>query len=417
MKKSFCSLLILLAVNYRDLFSQWQLTGLKNVQDTCKNICSIATNGSNIFAGNTEGKVYRSLDNGISWQRILNLYETNNAYKIYSLTVNDNNVFVGTQKGIYLSRDNGSTWREALAINKTVYSIVTSGTNVFAGTNQGLYLSTNNGISWRQVDNILNNSSIYTLGFSNSVLYAGFGNGKLNSIGGIYISSDLGSNWTPILEVNNLVTNLAVNGVNIFASTDTGKVYLSTNNGYKWTPANVGVIYPTVWSTSISGNNIYTATEYGGVYVSTDFGNTWGMESDRLIFDKITSLNINNQYVFVGTYDKGLWRRLISDVLKLVTSIDTKGMSKIPINYHLEQNYPNPFNPTTKIQFSLPKSVNVRLSIYNLLGQEISTLIDQELPAGTHLVDFNASKLSNGIYFYKISAGDYSATKKMILVK
>ena len=107
------------------------------------------------------------------------------------------------------------------------------------------------------------------------------------------------------------------------------------------------------------------------IFISTDFGNTWGMESDRLIFDKITSLNINDQYVFVGTYDKGLWRRLISDVLKLVTSIDSKSTPQIPINFKLEQNYPNPFNPATKIQFSLPKAASVRLSVYNSIGQEI----------------------------------------------
>ena len=85
--------------------------------------------------------------------------------------------------------------------------------------------------------------------------------------------------------------------------------------------------------------------------------------------------------------------------------------------YKLEQNYPNPFNPTTNINFSIQKAGLVTLKVYNILGQEVSTLINNEMNAGTYNFNFNASNLSSGVYFYTINTGNYVATKKMILMK
>jgi len=89
----------------------------------------------------------------------------------------------------------------------------------------------------------------------------------------------------------------------------------------------------------------------------------------------------------------------------------------IPESHTLSQNYPNPFNPTTKITFSIPNSEHVVMKIYNLLGQEVDVLLDKEIQAGTYEVEFDASRLSSGIYFYSLEAGSFSATKKMILMK
>jgi hypothetical protein len=83
----------------------------------------------------------------------------------------------------------------------------------------------------------------------------------------------------------------------------------------------------------------------------------------------------------------------------------------------MEQNYPNPFNPTTNIKFSLPEASHVKLTIYNILGETISVLVDQTLEAGSHTVSFNASSLHSGIYIYKIEAGNFSQINKMNLVK
>jgi hypothetical protein len=83
----------------------------------------------------------------------------------------------------------------------------------------------------------------------------------------------------------------------------------------------------------------------------------------------------------------------------------------------LNQNYPNPFNTVTKITYSLPVSGKVALKVYNTLGKEIATLIDEEQIAGIHEVNFNASSLSGGIYYYKLQAGMVEKTRKMILMK
>jgi predicted acyl esterase len=96
--------------------------------------------------------------------------------------------------------------------------------------------------------------------------------------------------------------------------------------------------------------------------------------------------------------------------------------SNVPAEFKLYQNYPNPFNPSTKIKFSLPHpseggAVAVRLIVYDILGREIQTLVNEELAPGTYETEFNAAGLPSGIYLYRISAGDYSETKKMILVK
>lgn len=89
----------------------------------------------------------------------------------------------------------------------------------------------------------------------------------------------------------------------------------------------------------------------------------------------------------------------------------------LPTNYSLEQNYPNPFNPTTTIRFAIPKDEMVSLKVYNILGQEVATLVNQNLKAGSYAFDFDASKLSSGVYMYTIKAGSFNVTKKMMLMK
>lgn len=98
-----------------------------------------------------------------------------------------------------------------------------------------------------------------------------------------------------------------------------------------------------------------------------------------------------------------------SDVVEIALSL--------PTEYNLAQNYPNPFNPTTKIEFSLPSENNVEIRIYNLLGSEITTLLNEKKKAGNHFVVFNGSYFSSGVYFYKIVSGNFSAIRKLTLLK
>ena len=92
-------------------------------------------------------------------------------------------------------------------------------------------------------------------------------------------------------------------------------------------------------------------------------------------------------------------------------------ISAIPTKYELAQNYPNPFNPTTKINFALPKNGFATLKVYDVLGRQVALLMSEVKQAGYYSIDFDASKLSSGIYFYKLESGTFTDVKRMVLVK
>ena len=101
----------------------------------------------------------------------------------------------------------------------------------------------------------------------------------------------------------------------------------------------------------------------------------------------------------------------------IITDISEEIFDRVPDNYSLSQNYPNPFNPATTISFTIPNSQNVSLKIYNILGSEIATLINNELAAGFYSYDFDASNLASGTYIYQITAGSFTQVRKMNLLK
>jgi hypothetical protein len=107
---------------------------------------------------------------------------------------------------------------------------------------------------------------------------------------------------------------------------------------------------------------------------------------------------------------------LISRYNETVTGI-THNENEVPSSYSLSQNYPNPFNPSTKITYQLPKSENVRVTVFDLLGREVAVLVNEFKTAGTYNIEFNASQLSSGVYLYRIDAGEFKDVKKMVLVK
>jgi type IX secretion system substrate protein len=99
-----------------------------------------------------------------------------------------------------------------------------------------------------------------------------------------------------------------------------------------------------------------------------------------------------------------------------ITVLDTKDET-IPVRYELNQNYPNPFNPSTKIKYNIKKTGNVKIEIYNILGQKIETLLNRQMTTGSHEIEFIAKDLTSGIYFYRINAGGFNAVKKMVLLR
>ncbi len=101
------------------------------------------------------------------------------------------------------------------------------------------------------------------------------------------------------------------------------------------------------------------------------------------------------------------------------TSISLSGVGEpeLPVTFALFQNYPNPFNPATQISFDLPQTSHVLLNVYNVLGQNVATLIDREMEAGNHVFEWDGSNQASGVYFYRLTTGDYTATKKMLMLK
>ena len=131
------------------------------------------------------------------------------------------------------------------------------------------------------------------------------------------------------------------------------------------------------------------------------------------------SINIGQQVTILAIPDK--YGNLKVEQIQLnsdaITGVEKDKSEDLPTSFKLFQNYPNPFNPETKISFSLPYTQNVTLKIYNIIGQEVATLVNGSMNAGLHVVDFNGTNFASGIYFYSLRAGDFVAVKKMILLK
>jgi hypothetical protein len=144
-------------------------------------------------------------------------------------------------------------------------------------------------------------------------------------------------------------------------------------------------------------NSIFNDIENGGIAI-------WpAMGSER-----------NDMGVYGGPFEYN--PEELTEIIDYLTDIPDLDRKK-PINFQLFQNYPNPFNPSTKIKFYLQKAENVKIEIYNTLGQIIETLLNQHMKTGYHEVDFNAQNLSSGIYFYQIQAGNFQDVKKMFLIR
>jgi hypothetical protein len=104
-------------------------------------------------------------------------------------------------------------------------------------------------------------------------------------------------------------------------------------------------------------------------------------------------------------------------IMKVGSTVDVNEGTEVPEEFSLSQNYPNPFNPITKISWQSSAGSWQTLKVYDLLGREVATIVDEYKPAGSYEVDFDASDLSSGLYFYQLNAGSFVETKKLILLR
>lgn len=404
------------------LRAQWVQSGADSSY-----VVSLAVGGTNIFAGTYDRGIFLSTNNGTSWTQVNSgLTSSSNIFK--SLVISGTNIFAGSGLGVYRSTNNGSSWSTVNTGLPATYvqALAVSGTNLFAGTAVlsggtaygGVYLSTNNGTSWTHVNSGITSSIVYSLavkpnGSGGTNLFAG-------SDSGAFLSTNNGTSWTPVNSglTSRCVLCFAVLGANLFAgmeaiNNDSGGIFCSTDNGSTWTPT--GLKNGSISCLAVSGTNLFAAIGSVGVYLSTDNGTNWTQVNSGLSdFEGYAfSVAVSTPYLFAGNYN-GVWRRPLSE---MITSVGSSNGKKLPTRFTLEQNYPNPFNPATTISFSLPLESIVSLKVYNIIGREVATLVSEEMPAGNYSRTWNANGWPSGVYFYRIEAGTYHDTKKLLLLK
>jgi len=415
---------------------------------------------SYLFAASTGGGVYLSVDFGTNW------FQKNTGLDVHTINAlysKDNILYAGTQGGgVYRSVNSGSNWSvsNVSLANTVVYSFTEAGNYIFTGTYGGIFRSSNGGSAWEPANSGLNDSVTLSLGYNGSSLFAG------TQSGGIYRSTNFGTNWTKLngIILNDTVYALANMGNVMFASSKRNGFVKSSDNGSSWQTINNGFTYPPFsLSLSVRGSDIFAALFFGtpqrGIFKSPDSGSNWSWISSpvsdasyyvqtymNIVFASylsytggiirmstndgaswslvtpqppqwkdncdVLTIKVFNNYLFAGTSGKSLWRIPLSQIIS-VRNIS----EQIPAEFYLYQNYPNPFNPSTAIRYSIPRPGEVKLTVFDAAGREAVTLVNEKQSAGTYEVIFDGKIHPSGVYFYRLTAGDFSQTKKLILIK
>lgn len=369
-------------------------------------ITALFAEGDTLYAG-SNFDVYKSTNQGNNW------FTINNGLPVFTnfnSIVRSGNYLVagGDSPGIWLSSNYGSSWfrtTSGVDSNEYVYSFFVDGNSVYAaiGNASAVGISSNNGLTWVKSTNGLASSQVIT-----GVTKLGSKLFSTHSALGLYVSTDDGVSWAlqpgaigaqdknAIITIGNNLCVAATNGV-----------WTSTDNGANWVHTlTTGILS----GFGKEGDNIYAVGTLPP-YKSSDNGITWQLVDNNGLSTFIqNTIQFTSQYVFINTYGIGVYRRLKSEI----TSVEIE--TNNPNTFLLEQNYPNPFNPSTRIQYQVSSITNVSLKVYDILGNEVASLVNEQKPAGSYEVEFDAANLAGGIYFYKLQAGSFVETKKMILL-
>jgi hypothetical protein len=387
---------------------------------------TIAASGAYVYIiwsderdGNREIYFKKSTDNGINWTPDIRL--TSNAASSHSPSISSVGAFIhivwvderdGNSEIYYKkSTDNGNTWSADIRITDNPFqssspSLVLKDASIhLAWDDSRIGGNTLNIFYKRSLDNGINWSSDIQL--TNTTPSAHPSITVANS--DIYIAWRQGTDWTSEIYI--------IHSENFGVSWGTS-LQLTNQPSLSW--------YPVISSTNSNVHVLWFDDRPPAAEIyykrSSDWGASWGIDSQftqnglaGLRYDIVASGSLIHT---VFSNSKIYYRRNLSSNYVGINYIN----EQIPDNYSLSQNYPNPFNPQTKIKFDVPANVkgqtsSVKLVIYDLLGREVTTLVNEELKPGTYEADWDGSNFSSGVYFYKIISGDFVETKKMVLMK
>ncbi len=395
------------------------------------NICQHPTRPNTVFCvfGAT---VFVSRDKGETWASISNVGIGNTPHDLYISPVDTNIWLVATESStdaIMRTTNYGVSWTNVHAQNFSSYGEPLQidqnnpSTFYFAPDNGGFWKSTDNGATWTSISSYpfrspCDISVLY--GNSNTIVVAD-GVTSSSQVADLFKSTNGGVNWS-------LMTHSASSEIPSISNTQFdpklfwftewsgSNIYKSTNSGDNWIldHSNSGT---SGWGSDFAHDDptvLITGSWGAGAYISTNSGTNWANISTGLAGHG-GGINYFDRGYCVISQGSNIFKLTVN--YTVLTDINITSNASVPVKFDLKQNYPNPFNPTTNIGFDMPTSGNVNLKIYDAVGKEIYTLVDGFKNAGSYTVNFNASSMNSGVYFYKLETGNVSTTKKMLLVK
>jgi len=365
-----------------------------------------------IFACGSNKTIVGSVDGGTTWN---NYFESSDHVYLNAITFNDEDIWVVGNNGVVLhSTDYGNSWDEELinASGLRDVDFVTDSIGYIVGTIWGLaciFVTQDGGQSWHLQETFPEYSSIDGIEFSRENL-----GWMIAHRDGLLKSTDLGKTWNVVLNSVSWFEDIAVCGDTAWFSYS-NKVLRTTDAGISWETITVfGYQGLTFWGFGIdfvSSVIGYAGTYDSRIFKTTDGGLIWSEE------DIPTAMPI--QAIDFVDPQRGWAFGDAGTILKRDPNYVFVHNEKphLPIEMSLSQNYPNPFNPTTTIRFTISDVRFTTLKIYDVLGREVATLVNEEKPTGNYEVEFNGTGLPSGIYFYNLKAGDYMETRKMVLLR
>ena len=374
------------------------------------------------YIGTSSGTIQKTVNGGINWTQ-QNSGSNQGVHSIHFLNSNTG-YYTGTYGIVFKTVNGGNNWDSAYNLNTELFSIQFVNPNTgFTVSSQGMiYKTTNGGFSW-----LMQNSNFTEVLFS--ICFLDLNTGFVVGLNGkILKTTNGGINWiSQTSNVTNLLRSVYFVDNNIGYISGSNIVLKTTNSGLNW---NSNFIGNTLISVHFENSNTGYLAGYNGSILKTTNGSTnWISQASgtNSVLTNIFFSNSNTGYVVGGQFENS------GIILKTTTGGEPIGIhlisSEIPKSFSLSQNFPNPFNPRTKIRFSLPNPSKggaqaVKLIVYDALGREVETLVNEQLIEGTYEADWNAEKFSSGVYYYhiviqsdKLKTEDYIGTKNMVLLK